>query len=99
MTSCAMDVPRMAGRGDAAKLDVRTGAPRSGGSNSTSMCRVEVEPVRVRMRTLLGSIAGEPGSSELVGVAGGEVGVAIEEGSSRGGAVLSSMDCGVSEGG
>ena len=83
----------MAGRGDAAKLDVSIGAPRSGGSNSTSICRVEVEPVLVRIRTLLGSIVGESGFSELVGVVGGDVEAAEEECSVRTGTVSSLVGC------
>ena len=72
-------VSNIAGRGDAAKLDVSTGPPLSGALNSTSMCSVDVEPVRVRMRTLLGSSAEISGSSEEVGVSGGEVEVTVED--------------------
>ena len=72
-------VSSMAGRGDAAKLDVNTGPPLFGGLNSTSMCSVDVEPVRVRMRTLLGSLLDISGSSDDVGVRRGEVEVTVED--------------------
>ena len=67
------------GRGDAAKLDVSTGSPLSGALNSTSMCSVEVDPVRVRMRTFAGSVEGTPGSSDEVGVSGGEDDVTVDD--------------------
>ena len=85
-----MIVSNMAGRGDAAKLDVNTGPPLSGGLNSTSMCSVDVEPVRVRMRTLLGSLVDMPGSSDDVGVRGGEVEVTVDD---SGGATGGKLDC------
>ena len=67
------------GRGEAEKLEVITGAPLSGALNSTSICSVDVEPVRVRMRTLLASSACTSGSSEEVGVRSGEVDVSVED--------------------
>ena len=69
----------IAGLGEAAKLDVTMGPPLSGALNSTSICRVDVEPVRVRIRTLLCSPTGSSGSSDEVGVNSGDVGVAVEE--------------------